>query len=71
MPANATPRDERDPERHAELRDQQRRDIGAEPVERRLPEVELARIAEDEVEADREQHVDRADRQVRAASRCR
>ena len=57
-------RRERDPERHAELGDQQGRDVGAEAVERRLAEIELARIAEDEIEAEREQHVDGADRQV-------
>ncbi len=58
-------RNERNPERNAELHDQKRRDIGAQPIERRMPEVELAGIAEDEVEPDGEQHVDRADRQVR------
>ena len=52
------------PERHAELCDQQGRDVGTEPVERRLAEIELARIAEDEVEPEREQHVDGADREV-------
>ncbi len=55
---------ERDPERHGEARRQQHRDIGADAVERRLPEVELARIAEHEIKPQRQQHVDRADGQV-------
>ena len=40
------------PERHAELHDQQRRDIGADAVERRVTEVELSGIAENEIETD-------------------
>ena len=36
------------------------------PIERRMAEIQLAGVAENEVEADRQQHVDRADDQIRA-----
>src|SRR5262249_8294340 len=58
--------DERHPKRHAKLHDEQRGGIGADAVERRLTEVELTGIAENEVKADREHDIDRADDQVRA-----
>jgi hypothetical protein len=43
-----------DPERNSELRDQEGRRIRAKAVEGRLTEIELARIAEHEIESDRQ-----------------
>ena len=57
---------ERHPERHAELHDEQRRDVGADAIERRMAEVELTGIAENEIEPDGQHHVERANDQVRA-----
>jgi hypothetical protein len=58
--------DERGPERNAKLDDQQGRNVGAETIKGRMTEIELPGIAQDEIEAEREQDVDGADRQVRA-----
>ena len=58
--------DEGRPERHAELDDQQGRDVSAEAIEGGMAEIELAGIAEDEIQPEREQYVDRANRQVGA-----
>ena len=48
------------PEAQAEPGHEERRDVGADPVEGRLPEVELAGVAEDEVEAECQHHVEGA-----------
>src|SRR6516162_2544628 len=58
--------DERRPERHAKLHDEQRGGIGADAVERRVTKVELTGIAENEVNADGEHDIDRAYDQGRA-----
>src|SRR5262249_59321899 len=52
--------------RHAKLHDEQRGGIGADAVERRVTEVKLPGVAENEVKADGEHDVERADDQVRA-----
>ena len=54
------------PERHPEAHDEQRRGICADAVEGGVAKVELAGIAENEIEADREDDIERAHDQVRA-----
>jgi len=53
-------KDERHPEWHAKLHDEQCRGIGADAVEGRVTEVKLTGIAEYEIEADSQHDVDRA-----------
>ena len=61
--------DEGAPEGHAELCDEEGRNIGAKTVKRRMTEVELTRIAEDEIKTKRQQNIDRTKRQIGAPVR--
>src|SRR5260221_250430 len=61
--------DERHPEWHAELHNEQRGGIGTDAVERRVTEVKLTCISENEIKADGQHDVDGANDEVRAPIR--
>ena len=65
-PANAMPSRNAIQNGTPSLHDEQGRDIGADAVERRVAEIELAGIAENEIKPDGQHDVERADDQVRA-----